>query len=247
MATGHPRPDTPGTRRPDLLAVLESAALLQEVVPDAVLVGDSAAALYGDHRVSDDHDHVLNDLAERYDAVLEAIEATDGWVTNRLTPGKVILGELGGIETGVRQLIRKVPLEVAEVELPSGHTLRVPTPDEALRVKGNLIVRQNQARDYLDVAALSDRYGIAHAGKVLANMDRYYADQRGPEAVGVATQLIRQLASPQPKDRRTTEQLSRYKDLDSRWTEWKTVTGVCQAVAVEMAVGQPPQPSSGDK
>ena len=145
------------------------------------------------------HDHVLNDLAERYDAVLEAIEATDGWVTNRLTPGKVILGELGGTETGVRQLIRKVPLEVAEVELPSGHTLRVPTPDEALRVKGNLIVRRNQARDYLDVAALSDRYGIAHAGKVLANMDRYYADQRGPEAVGVATQLIRQLASPQQK------------------------------------------------
>src|SRR5664280_1442914 len=119
MATRHPRPDTPGTRRPDLLVVLESAALLQEVFPDAVLVGDSAAALYGDHRVSDVHDHVLNDLAEQYDAVLEAIEATDGCVTNRLTPGKVILGELGGIETGVRQLIRKVPLEVAEVELPS--------------------------------------------------------------------------------------------------------------------------------
>jgi hypothetical protein len=62
--------------------------------------------------------------------VLDAIEATDGWVTNRVTPGKIILGELGDIESGVRQLIRNRPLEVAEVTLPSGHVLRVPTADE---------------------------------------------------------------------------------------------------------------------
>jgi hypothetical protein len=56
-------------------------ATLQEVVPDAVLVGGSAAALWANHRTSFDHDHVLQDLAARFDAVLEAIEATDGWVT----------------------------------------------------------------------------------------------------------------------------------------------------------------------
>jgi hypothetical protein len=39
----------------------------------------------------------------------EAIEATEGWVTNRVTPGKIILGELGDIESGVRQLIRTRP------------------------------------------------------------------------------------------------------------------------------------------
>jgi hypothetical protein len=233
-------------KRPELLAVLESAARLQEIVPDAVLVGGSAAALYGDHRASYDHDHGLNDLAERFDAVLEAVEATDGWVTNQVTPGKIILGELGGIESGIRQLIRKVPLEVVEVELPSGHSLRVPTPDEALRVKGYLIVRRNQTRDFLDVAALSDRYGIAHAGRVLADIDRYYGDQRGPDATGVATQLARQLASPRPKDRRTTEQLSEYKDLDPRWEDWNTVVGVCQAVAVEMAMQDPNSPAGGD-
>ncbi len=86
------------TQRPVLREVLESAARLQAVVPDAVLVEGSAAALYGDHRDSYDHDHVLADLAERFEAVLEAVERTDGWVTNRVTPGKVILGELGGIE-----------------------------------------------------------------------------------------------------------------------------------------------------
>jgi hypothetical protein len=129
-------PDTPGLARPELVRVLESAARLQDVVPDAVLVGDSGAALWANHRASDDHNHVLQDLGARFDAVLEAIEATHGWVTNRVTPGKIILGELGDIESGVRQLIRNRPLEVTEVTLPSGQVLRVPTPDETLRIKG---------------------------------------------------------------------------------------------------------------
>jgi transcriptional regulator with XRE-family HTH domain len=77
--------DTPGLARPELVRVLESAARLQEVVPDAVLVGGSAAAPWASHRTSFDHDHVLQDLSDRFDAVLEAIEATDGWVTNRVT------------------------------------------------------------------------------------------------------------------------------------------------------------------
>src|ERR1700729_1348355 len=173
-------PDTPGLARPDLVRVLESAARLQEVVPDAVLVGGSAAALWANHRSSYDHDHVLADLGARFDAVLDAIEATDGWVTNRVTPGKIILGELGDIESGVRQLIRNRPLEVAEVTLPSGQVPRVPTPDEILRIKGYLIVRRNQVRDYLDVVALADRYGIIHAAGVLRHIDVYYSDQRGP-------------------------------------------------------------------
>jgi hypothetical protein len=177
--------------------VLESAAKLQKVVPDAVLVGGSAAALWADHRSSYDHDHVLEDLEARFDTVLGAIESTDGWVTNRVTPGKIILGELGDIESGVRQLVRRVPLEVAEVALPSGQTLRVPTPDEILRIKGYLIVRRNQVRDYLDVAALSHRCGISHAADVLGHIDDYYSDQRGAGVEGVATQLAWQLPSRQ--------------------------------------------------
>jgi hypothetical protein len=226
--------DTPGLARPELVRVLESAARLQEVVPDAVLVGGSAAALWANHRSSYDHDHVLEDLGARFDTVLEAIEATDGWVTNRVTPGRIILGELGDIESGVRQLIRNKPLEVTKVTLPSGHVLRVPTPDETLRIKGYLIVRRNQVRDYLDVAALSDRHGIPHSADVLGHIDAYYSDQRGPESEGVATQLARQLADPRPADARTVQQLGQYKDLDLRWTDWGNVTDVCRRVAVEM-------------
>jgi hypothetical protein len=126
-------------------------------------------------------------------------------------------------------------LEVAEVTLPSGHVLRVPTADETLRIKGYLIVRRNQVRDYIDVAALSDRCGISHAAEVLGHLDDYYSDQRSAEAEGAATQLARQLADPRPADARTIKQLRDYKGLDTRWTDWKNVTAVCRAVAVGMA------------
>jgi hypothetical protein len=62
--------EVPGQREPragehslslassELLAVLESASRLQDLVPDAVLVGGSAAALYAGHRdyYADQHD-----------------------------------------------------------------------------------------------------------------------------------------------------------------------------------------------
>ena len=91
-----PEDEPLGLVSPTLTRVLEAAARLQELVPDAVLVGGSAAALYAGHRDSYDHDHVVADLADRFDAVLEAVESQDGWVTNRVIPGKIILGELGG-------------------------------------------------------------------------------------------------------------------------------------------------------
>lgn len=218
---------------PSLAAVLESAARLQQVIPDAVLVGGSAAAWHAGHRDSFDHDHVLPDLAERFDLVLEAIEATDGWVTNRVTPGKIILGELGDIEAGVRQMLRRRPLETERVALPSGRTLTVPTLDETLRVKAFLIVRRNQTRDYLDVAALADRMGCDRAARVLAEIDAYYQDQRG-EGDGVATQVARQLAEPRPRDARTTRELHRYKRLAARWHDWRAVVATCGAVADRM-------------
>ena len=120
--------------------VLRSAARLQELVPDAVLVGGTAAALYASHRDSTDHDPVVADLSDRFDAVLEALESDPDWILNRATPGKIILGSLGDIETGIRQLIRRRPLETQAVTLADGTSLIVPTPAETLRNK-NLTVR----------------------------------------------------------------------------------------------------------
>jgi hypothetical protein len=217
---------------PELLAVLESASRLQQMVPDAVLVGGSAAALYAGHRDSYDHDHVLADLRDRFEVVLGALESEGEWVTNRVVPGKVILGQLGDIEAGVRQMIRTRPLEVTHVMLPSGRMLTVPTAEETLRIKGFLIVRRNQTRDYLDVAALADRYGL-QAAAVLARIDEYYADQHSGGS-GIAAQLARQLADPRPKDSSVTRQLGAYRNLARRWTDWDEVRSVCRQLAAEM-------------
>ncbi|MGH9224019.1 MAG: hypothetical protein ACRD2W_09630 [Acidimicrobiales bacterium] len=212
--------------------VLASAARLQELVPGAVLVGGSAAAYHARHRLSFDHDHILEDLPERFDVVLETLEALDDWTTARLAGGRLILGELGGIETGIRQLIRQRPLEIEEVVLGE-RTLRVPTPEEILRIKAWLVVSRNRTRDYLDTAALSDRVGIASAAQVLAAMDDYYAEVNGrPEAV--ATQVARQFADPRPKDPSVTKDLSSYKQLDARWHDWAAVVQTLRGVAVAM-------------
>jgi hypothetical protein len=216
-----------------LLAVLESAARLQQLVPDAVLVGGSAAALYAGHRDSYDHDHVIADLRDRFEVVLEALESEGEWVTNRVVPGKVILGQLGDIEAGVRQMIRTRPLETTQVTLPSGRSLTVPTAQETLRIKGFLIVRRNQTRDYLDVAALADLYGTPEAAAVLAGIDSFYADQHG-EGTGIAAQLARQLADPRPKDSSVTRQLPAYRNLASRWTQWSQVKSACAELAAGM-------------
>jgi len=165
------------SRDPHFVALMESAAHLQRLVPDAMMVGGAAAILYADHRESRDHDHVVADLVHRFEMILEAVEEDEGWATNRVTPGKVILGNLDGIEAGVRQMIRKAPLEVTKVSVPSGGEVTVPTIEETLRIKAFLAVRRNQTRDYLDLAALADRLGAEQAADVLARIDEYYADQ----------------------------------------------------------------------
>jgi hypothetical protein len=202
-----------------------------------VLLGGSAA-FYAHHRRSFDHDHVLVDLRERFDAVLEALESEGEWVTNRVTYGEIILGQIGDIEAGVRQLIRRTPLEIAEYTLPSGRTLRVPTVEETLRVKAFLALKRNQTRDYLDIAALAETMGYEPAGQVLARMDAYYADQRG-DGDGVASQVARQLSDPRPIDRTVTRQLRSYKGLAARWHQWADVVHACQRLSDLMLEGDP--------
>jgi hypothetical protein len=218
---------------PSLQDVLEKATQLQELVPGAVLVGGSAAALYAQHRESHDHDHVVVDLAERFDSILENLEALGDWSTAKVQPGKIILGELGGIETGVRQLLRSRPLESTEIEVQR-KPLLVPTVAEILRIKAWLALSRNQTRDYLDIAAIADSIGLDEAAAVLGGIDDYYADvNRRPEAV--ATQLVRQLADPHPRDVEVTTQLASYKALDPRWHEWSTVKVVLADLAERMA------------
>ena len=221
---------------PILRQVLASAARLQEVVPDAVLVGGSAAALHAGHRDSFDHGHVLADLVERYQEVLEAVEATEGWATSvrASKPPFTIMGSLGGVEAGLRQMRRQRPLETCEIELGDGAVVVAPTAAEALRVKAYLVVQRNVVRDYLDVVALVDHLGEDAAVEVLSNIDAYYVDRSG-EAGSVLTSLVAALADPRPRDTDVTRELPRYKGLDTRWHEWEDIVAACRGLALRLA------------
>ncbi|CAN5738942.1 hypothetical protein BH24ACT2_BH24ACT2_03630 [soil metagenome] len=217
---------------PSLEDVLELAADFQRLVPGAVLVGGSAAAFHARHRRSLDHDHVIADLADRFDTILEHLEAVGDWSMARAQPGKIILGDLSGIETGLRQLFRRRPLETEQVEV-RGKALTVPTAPETLRIKAWLALTRNQTRDFVDIAALADHLGITDAARTLVGMDEYYADlNHGDEAV--ATQVVRQLAGPRPRDAKATSELASYKGLEARWHQWDAVISVLRDVAQAM-------------
>lgn len=214
-------------------SILQSAARLQRVAPDAVMVGGSAASLYAHHRLSYDHDHVIADLRSRYDAVLEALDATDGWVlAQRYSKRPVtIMGSLDGVQAGVRQLRRTRPLEVQEVALASGGTVTVPVYEEIVRIKGWLVLQRSATRDYLDVAALAEVTSAAVAGGVLRGIDDYY---EAGEAGLVSVLLSQQLASPSPRDPAVTHELASYQGLAQRWHDWANVVCVCRQIAREM-------------
>ena len=203
--------------------------------PDAVLVGGTVAALYAGHRVSLDADFILTDLRERFEQLLTALETDPDWVTARLNPPVLILGQFKGVETGLRQLRRSRPLESTEIGV-RGQRLRVPTLSETLRIKGWLAVSRNATRDYLDLAALSALAGLPAAARALAELDACYRDIYRADAerdVSVALQLARQLAEPAPYDFDKTD-LSRYKRLHPRWQDWSAVRRQLRELAVAL-------------
>jgi len=212
--------------------VLEQAARLQKLVPDAILVGGSAASIYAEHRFSLDHDHVVAELEDKFDLVLEALEREGDWVTNRVVYGKIILGELGGIEAGIRQLIRKKPLEFENVQIGE-LSLNIPTIEEITRIKAFLIVKRNQMRDYLDFAALSDKMGISKCAKIIDKIDDYYTDEAKTDKP-LLSQLLRQLSEPMPKDKSNIELLPDYKGTSEKWKDWNFIIEICKKAATEV-------------
>lgn len=234
---------------PDWEEVLSAAARLQEILPDAVLVGGTGAAVHVGHRISTDGDHVLVDLRSHFDEVLAQLESVAGWRTARVQRPIQILGSLDGIDTGVRQLIRTEPLETTELER-LGHKVRVPTEPEMLRIKGVLILKRNATRDYLDFVALADHLGDERSAEALRSFDRLYPQASGESAL---QQLHVQLATPLPFDLADTK-LSEYKHLAARWQRWEAVTERAARLAralfdrlAESTPGQDPHPPAGPR
>ena len=217
---------------PDWEQLLSAAAHLQQVLPGATLVGDTAVAIFAHHRLSRDADHVLPDLRNRFDEVLAELESVAGWRTARVKRTVLILGSLDGIETGVRQMIREQPLETQEIAIGDVR-LVVPTEEELLRIKGVLILKRNATRDYLDFAALTERIGAVRVIEALAPLDQLYPQTNGESAL---QQLQVQLSNPLPYDLEDTN-LSEYRKLNPKWHDWHRVKEVCANIAVELFKG----------
>lgn len=216
---------------PEWERLLDAAAHLQGILPDATLVGGTAAALDAKHRRSMDADHVMVGLIDRFDEVLAELEAVAGWKTARVKRPVAIYGSLNGILTTVRNQIRTAPLETTVIEV-DGRPLRVPTRREILRIKAWLVVTRNATRDYLDVAAIAAKLGDTEVLSALAVLDRLY--KQPSDAGAVRQQVMRQLASPRPFDLDQVK-LDEYKGLVPQWRDWKTVVTECARVARIMA------------
>ena len=129
---------------------------------------------------------------------------------------------------GNQVLDRNCPLETAEVLLPTGDRLRIPTGAETLRLKSYLILSRNSTQDYADLADLVACMDARTVGSVLVGLDRYYCG-REPKGQWAASQLVRRLADPSPRG-----------GQDHRG-DWALVRERCLAVAVAMLDGAVPE------
>jgi hypothetical protein len=158
-----------------------------------------------------DGDHVLQDLRDRFDEVLRSLEAAAGWETERVQRPVLILGQLDGILTGIRQLRRTKPLETEEIA-----GLRVPTLGEMARIKAWLLATRHTVRDYLDTVVLFERLGEAGVRAALSTFDELY---RQAAAVSPLTEVAECLAAAAPLDLAAID-LPSYRGLRPPWNDW---------------------------
>lgn len=202
--------------------LLSAQAVFQKKFPECVLVGGTAAALHVGHRFSMDADYVHENLKMDFEKILKRVENEAGWKTSRIQPPVLILGHFRGVRTGIRQLIRKKPLETTTIK-----GIKVPTLEEILRIKGYLIVRRNATRDFIDFIAIFDHIGTTKAIQALSTLDICYPQKSG---TSMSQQLMLQLAEPKPWDLAETD-LNNYKNLKEEYTNWEEVVKHTQSAA----------------
>jgi hypothetical protein len=127
----------------------------------------------------------------------------------------LILGQLDGILTGIRQLRRVQPLETEEID-----GLRVPTLAEMARIKAWLLATRFTTRDYLDAVVLFERLGGEGVREALLRLDEIYPQ---PSGASVLAEVVERLGSAKPIDVAEIE-LESYRGLLPPWNDWEHVT-----------------------
>ena len=220
---GKPAQSGDANRSAKWAGILKAGVEAQRLVPGAVCVGGTAAALYAGHRISHDTDHVLPALRDHFKEVRAQLEAQPQWKTARVTPPVLILGSIGDVEVGFRQLKRAPPVETQTVQTEAG-PLVVPTLDEMICMKAFLACDRNATRDYLDFAALSECVSEAAVLQSLLKLDARYG---GLQTASVALEVAKALSAAAPFDLDESE-LPHYKGLTEKWRRWETTRILCQ-------------------
>ena len=211
-------------------AVLRAGVEAQRLVPGSIAVGGTAAALYAHHRVSGDTDHLLADLVPRFDEVRATLEATPAWKTARLLAPKLILGSLGNVPVGFRQMIRTAPIETARLETSTG-SLVVPTLEELFGMKAYLAYSRRATRDFVDFAALASCLDEHAALASLLHSDVRYGEL---QTDSVSLEIAKALSDPQPYDLDSID-LRTYKGIQPPWDNWSHTEAVCKQLGLRFA------------
>ncbi|MGI9126520.1 MAG: MMPL family transporter [Mycobacterium sp.] len=207
----------------DLRTVVRSAARLRELAPDAVSVADPLAlsGCVPDSAVGTAVPARLSGRRVRSgprSAALRPVHPVTLW-RGRLAVALDALEAPPPVE-------RCSPVEITNVQLPTGDRLQIPTAAETLRMKSALVLYRNTRSDFTELADLAQAMGMENAATVLTGIDGYYSSGR-PERNWIATQLVRRLSDPIPSDAH-----------DERWSgpeataEWDEVRQRCLALAV---------------
>lgn len=208
-------------------ATLAAGVIAQKLIAGGVAVGGTAATLYAGHRLSLDTDHLLMNLRETFDAVLETLDDAPEWKTSRIQKPILILGSINSVEVGYRQSRRSSPIEPVTARTLYGD-LVIPTLDEMLGMKAYLSYSRNKVRDYLDFAALS---GCTTEAKVLASLMKLDERYGELQTNSVRLEVARTFAAPQPEDLSEVD-LPHFKALGEEWHDWKRTEAICKRFGI---------------
>ena len=155
------------------------------------------------------------------------LETQPEWKTARVNPPVLILGSIGGVEVGFRQLKRSLPIETQTLPTEAG-PLVVPTLDEMLGMKAFLAYDRNATRDYLDFAALTECAAPQSVLDALMKLDARYG---ALQTASVGLEVAKALCAAAPFDLDEVE-LPRYKGLTEKWHRWETTRKICHRFGV---------------
>jgi hypothetical protein len=207
----------------DFERIVAEARAVQQLLPSLglVAVGGTAAALHCQHRLSFDVDQVTPKLQACYEGTTAALEQWEGWTTYRLNPPVLILGQRHGVELGLRQQRRAVPLQTTMLQ-----GLLVASLPEMLRVKAFLLAERRSVRDFVDLAALAGKLGEAQALTALSFLNLLYPGG-GPLSL---VSRFAEACESEPVDLAAIP-LASYKNLHPPFVDWAFVSAACQHLA----------------